>query len=80
MSARLPEFCGAVNLIMDSGYDVDYISDRFLNTCTVENGSLKTEGGGLYRALILPAVKRMPVETLARIHALAQQGATVVFA
>jgi hypothetical protein len=80
MSERLPEFCGAVNQIMTSGYDVDYISDRFLQTCTVENGLLKTEGGSIYKALILPAVKRIPVETLAQIHDLARQGATVVFA
>jgi hypothetical protein len=79
MRERLPEFCGAVDRIMDSGYDVDYISDRFLQTCTVENGLLKTEGGALYRALIFPAVKRIPVETLSRIHELAQQGASIVF-
>ncbi|MDR1525417.1 MAG: glycosyl hydrolase family 2 [Tannerella sp.] len=80
MRERLPEFCGAVDRIMASGYDVDYISDRFLQTCTVENGLLKTEGGALYKALILPAVKRIPVETLSRIHELAQQGAAVIFA
>jgi hypothetical protein len=80
MSERLPEFCSAVNQIMASGYDVDYISDRFVQTCTVENGMLKTEGGTLYKALILPAVKRIPVGTLSRIHELAQQGANVIFA
>jgi hypothetical protein len=80
MSERLPEFCGAVNQIMASGYDVDYISDRFVETCTVENGMLKTEGGTLYKALILPAVKRIPIRTLSRIYELAQQGAAVIFA
>ncbi|MDR1601684.1 MAG: glycosyl hydrolase family 2 [Tannerella sp.] len=80
MRAMLPEFCDAVDSIMAAGHDVDYISDRFLQTCTVENGLLKTAAGTLYRALILPRVRRIPVETLAHIHDLARQGAAVVFA
>jgi hypothetical protein len=79
MRARLPEFCGAVDRIMVQGFDVDYISDRFVRTCTVENGRLKTEGGSLYKALILPSVKKIPLETLSKILALARQGATIVF-
>jgi hypothetical protein len=79
MRERLPEFCQAVDGIMSEGYDLDYISDRFLQTCTIENGRLKTEGGTLYKALILPAVRRMPLETLEHICKLAQQGATIIF-
>lgn len=79
MRERLPEFCQAVDEIMAEGYDLDYISDHFLQTCTVENGWLKTESGTLYKALILPAVRRMPLETLEHICKLAQQGATIIF-
>jgi len=75
----LPDFCGAVEQIMGAGYDLDYISDRFLSTCTVENGLLKTEGGTTYKALILPSVKMLPVETVRRIYDLAKGGATVIF-
>ncbi|MDR2119964.1 MAG: glycosyl hydrolase family 2 [Tannerella sp.] len=78
MRKRLPEFCGAVDRIMAQGYDVDYISDRFVRTCTVENGLLKTVGGSRYKALILPSVKKIPLETLSQILALARQGATIV--
>jgi hypothetical protein len=77
---RIPEFCEGVERIMSCGYDLDYISDRFIQTTTVENGLLKTESGAHYKALILPSVKRIPVETLSRIHELAAQGATIVFA
>jgi hypothetical protein len=80
MRKRLPEFCGAADRIMACGYDVDYVSDRLLHTCSVENGLLKTAGGARYRALILPSVKRLPLETLSQIDELARQGATVVFA
>jgi hypothetical protein len=76
---ELPGFGDAVEKIKKDGFDLDYISDRFLQTTTVENGMLKTEGGALYKALILPSIKKMPLETLAKIQALAKQGATVVF-
>ncbi len=80
MRDRLPEFCGAVEQIMANGYDLDYISDRFIQTTTIEHGLLKTVGGATYKALILPAAKLIPLETLVQIQKLAEQGATVIFA
>ncbi len=80
MRARLPEFGDAVDRIRQSGFDLDYVSDRFLQTTTLENGLLKTEGGTTYKALILPAVKLIPLETMGQIIRLAEQGATVIFA
>lgn len=80
MRHRLPEFCRTVLRIQKNGYDVDYISDRFIQTASVEDGLLRTEGGTTYRALILPSVKRLPPETLDKIRRLTEEGATVVFA
>jgi hypothetical protein len=37
-------------------------------------------GGATYKALILPAAKLIPLETLVQIQKLAEQGATVIFA
>jgi hypothetical protein len=76
---ELPGFGESVEKIRNSGFDLDYISDRFLQTTSVENGMLKTEGGALYKALILPAVRKIPLETLSKIQTLAKQGATVIF-
>jgi hypothetical protein len=76
---RMPEFCGAVEEIMGCGYDPDYISDAYLLNTTVEDGLLKTSGGAAYKALILPAVRHIPPETIKRIRELAEQGATVIF-
>lgn len=80
MRERLPDFCDAVEEIMECGYDLDYISDHFIGTTSVENGLLKTEGGTTYKALILPAVKYIPAETMEQIKKLTEQGATVIFA
>lgn len=79
MRERIPDFCEAVDKIMECGYDLDYISDHFLSTTTVENGLLKTEGGITYKALILPAVNYIPAETMEQIRKLTEQGATVIF-
>lgn len=80
MRERLPDFCDAVEKIMECGYDLDYISDHFIQTTTTENGLLKTEGGTTYKALILPAVNYIPAETMEQIRKLVEQGATVIFA
>ncbi len=80
MRERLPQFYDIVASVRSNGYDLDYISDHFIETTTVENGLLKTEGGTRYKALILPSVNRMPIATLAKIELLAKQGATILFA
>lgn len=79
MRERLPDFGDAVDRIMQSGFDLDYISDRFLQTTTVEKGLLRTEGGTTYKALILPAVKQIPLATMEQINRLTEQGATVLY-
>ena len=76
---RLPGFCDAVEKITGLGYGSDYISDYYLQNTIVENGLLKTSGGVYYKALILPAVQLIPLETLEQIIELAKLGATVIF-
>ncbi|MDR1417267.1 MAG: hypothetical protein LBJ57_07625, partial [Prevotellaceae bacterium] len=79
MRKRAPEFISAVTSIIGSGYDVDYISDKFVKTTKVENGLLKTQGGSKYKAIVAPNVKLMPPATLKALMQLAQDGATVIF-
>lgn len=79
MRERLPEFCSGVEEIMAHGYDVDYISDYYIHNTIVKDGLLETVGGITYKALILPAVHLIPLETMKRVYELAQQGATIVF-
>ncbi|MBR5671805.1 MAG: glycosyl hydrolase family 2 [Bacteroidales bacterium] len=73
-----PVFKKAVEDILASGYDTDYISDRYLLQCKVAGG-LVVSGGTAYKALIVPQCRHIPVEVLARIVKLARKGATVVF-
>jgi hypothetical protein len=79
MDKRMPKFIHIVQSIYKSGYDVDYISDQFIRSTTCVNGKLITQGGSIYEALILPAVHKMPVDVLAHLISLSEQGAKIVF-
>lgn len=76
---KLPKFYQTVEQIRESGRDVDYISDKFIMSATVENNLIKTSGGTTYKALVLPAAKIIPENTLEKIFELVQNGATVIF-
>lgn len=79
MDQYAPKFIKTIQTIMAGGYDVDYISDSFIKSTSCQDGMLKTRGGACYKALIVPAVKLIPVSTLKKLVALVRQGATVVF-
>lgn len=76
---RLPKFYRAVEKIRESGRDVDYITDRYIMSATVENGLIKTIGGTTYKALVLPAVRFMPLETAQKLTQIANDGAKIIF-
>lgn len=80
MERRMPDFIQAVHAVYENGYNVDYISDNFIMTTKVmPDGSLLTQGGAIYKALILPAVKIMPLRVMQHVLKLAKDGATVIF-
>ena len=60
-----------------NGYSFDYISDAQLTQTRATNGGFVTPGGR-YRVLIVPATRRMPVETLEQLLKLSRH-ATVIF-
>jgi hypothetical protein len=76
---KLPKFYQTVEKIRESGRDVDYISDKFIRSASVENGLIRTSGGVSYKALVLPAARIIPQETLASIIDLAEAGAKIIF-
>ncbi len=60
------------------GYTFDYISDTQVLSTRVEGGTLVTPGNR-YRTIVVPATRRMPVDTLGHLLKFAEGGATVVF-
>lgn len=79
LRARLPRFYTTVEKIRESGRDVDYISDKYIMSSTVENGLIKTVGGTTYKALVMPATRFLSLETAKKLTELARQGAKIIF-
>ncbi|NJD11523.1 MAG: glycoside hydrolase family 2 protein [Gemmatimonadetes bacterium] len=65
-------------LLQRRGYTFDFISDRQLRATTAADGGLRA-GGNRYRVVLVPGAQLMPPETMARLRALAGDGATVIF-
>jgi len=79
MEKIMPDFIHAVHAIYQQGYDVDYISDRFILDLKVVDKKLVTSAGVAYKSLILPAVKVIPLDVMKHISKLIRGGATIVF-
>jgi hypothetical protein len=79
IKTRMPSFFDMIVDIQKSGFDTDYISDRYLEQTGMENGMIKTPGA-TYKAIIVPNVQYIPAESLAKLVQLAKDGATVIFA
>ena len=71
-------FEAAAEILERRGFTYDFISDRQLTSLRVSSGTLVTSGGGLYKTLVVPASRFVPLETFERILELAQDGAVVV--
>lgn len=64
------------------GYQFDYVSDAQLASATTRGNriSLRTIGGGSYRAIVVPKCRFISLDTMSRLLDLARGGATVLFA
>ena len=70
MEKRAPKFIETVQTIIRSGYDVDYVSDRYL---------LSDDVTKRYATIIVPDVRFMPLATLKRLVQIAEQGGQIMF-
>ena len=64
--------------LIRAGFSFDLVSDAQLQRVKVRNGELVAPGAR-YRVVVVPATRRMSVETLERLRLLARQGARVMF-
>jgi len=71
-------FKTAAETMQEKGYAFDYISDLQLKSSVAGDGIIMTEGN-VYKTLILPGCKYIPIETFAQILKLANEGAKIIF-
>jgi len=72
------EFHKLTTALMEQGYSVDFISDRFLEKTVIEGGKIKTPGRD-YEALIIPDSRYMPISTMESLVRLNDAGGKLVF-
>ena len=65
--------------LMDKGYTFDYLSDAQLLQTRNDSGTLLTGGNTRYQVIVVPATRRMPLETLQKLASLAASGAKIIF-
>jgi hypothetical protein len=65
-------------MLWQRGYTFDYISDKQLQNAKVSDRKLDLFGNK-YRVILVPSCEYMPVETLKKLLALTDAGATVIF-
>ncbi len=64
--------------ILESGFNLDFVDDEAIaRVGRVEKGSLVL-GGNKYRAVILPGVDRIPLETLRKLEEFARSGGALI--
>ena len=71
-------FDKAAEQMLELGYSWDLISDKQIQLLRFANGKIKTPGGD-YETIVLSGVKYLPLTTLQKLVALANQGATIIF-
>ncbi len=80
MEKRAPKFINTVQSIINDGYDVDYVSDKFLQGASVKDGMIHlADSKTAYATIVVPDVQFMPVATLRRLLDLVNQGGQVMF-
>ena len=65
--------------LLRAGNAFDFVSDAQLLRLEVEGSTFIAPGGGRYRVIVVPATRRMSVETLARLHELAKRTGRIIF-
>jgi hypothetical protein len=68
--------------MLQSGYTFDYISDRQLaeTECRMQNAEYRilSRGGALYKVVVVPECRLIPLRTFHKLIELAKQGSTII--
>lgn len=80
MDKKMPDVKALVGELVKAGLDPDYLPDALVAHLSVaSDGTIVSKGGNSYKALIVPPVNFMPVETLAALKRLKDNGGNVIF-
>ena len=78
MKKRAPEFIRTILDMDRAGFDCDYISDKYLRTCSYKDGCIVTAAGTRYKGIIIPGDNIMPDDVVRHLADLQAQGARII--
>lgn len=64
--------------LLKEGYTYDYISDHQVRELSADGAKIKAPGA-TYKTILVPSCEYIPLETMKKLVALAEAGATVIF-
>jgi hypothetical protein len=73
-------FGNTAKQLTEDGYSFDFVSDRQLQNAKSHKSLLMTEGGTKYRAVIIPQLDYIPLETVRALEKLQKDGVLIIFA
>jgi len=80
MEQRAPKFINTVQSIIKDGYDVDYISDKYIQGTSVVDGMIHLANSkSTYATIVVPDVQFMPLSTLKALIDIVNKGGKVMF-
>lgn len=80
MERRAPKFISTVQSIIKDGYDVDYVSDKYIQGATVQDGNIiLAKSKTHYATIVVPDVQFMPLSTLKALVDIVNKGGQVMF-
>jgi hypothetical protein len=72
-------FAKVAETLLNRGFTFDFISDSQIKNLKTENGRIVTEGNAIYRTIVVPACKYMPLNTAKKLSSLAEEGNTIIY-
>ena len=66
--------------IFSAGFNLDFFDDPILNDLATVQGKEIVLGSSRHRAVVVPGVERMPIESLRKLESFAKAGGAIVFA
>ncbi len=69
----------SIKALQTSGYTFDFISDKQLLASKIDKNGVYTEGGQLYKTVVIPRCDYMPLATLEALERFKKAGVPVVF-
>jgi hypothetical protein len=72
-------FTKTSKVLWENGFSFDYITDKQISELSTEGKKMICRGKLKYSAIVIPACKRIPIETFDKLLEMAKLGANIIF-